>query len=457
MATLTIDYGQFLADKSQWSGGEGLRNVTLPDYLFDFQKYLTDWALRMGRSAIFADCGLGKSAIELAWGNEIVRQTNKPVLLVTPLAVGYQMLKEADKFGIEAERSRDGKISGSKIWITNYEQLHKFDPSQFIGMIGDESSAIKNYKGERKKVVVEFMRRLPFRLLCTATAAPNDFWELGTSSEALGVLGFRDMITTFFKQETQQDYLGWGRTKYRFRGHAEQPFWSWVCSWARSLRMPSDMGFSDEGYVLPPLQETEYVVDTKKARDGMLFAMSARNLQEQRDERRNSIDERCEMARKLTVKHDGPTVLWCELNAEGDRLAKEIPNAVQVSGSMSDDQKEEILIGFTKGEIERLVTKPKIGCWGLNWQHCHNVVMFPSHSYEQYYQAVRRCLRFGQENAVKCHLIVNEGEVGVLKNIRRKADQAERMFSSLVKHMNDSYDHVERNLFRDKEQVPSWL
>jgi len=455
---MTTAYEQFIREKSQHTGGDGFEPVDLPEFLYPFQKHLVEWSLRRGRAAIFADCGMGKTAMELVFGDQCVRKTNRPVLLATPIAVGAQMVQEAEKFGIEAKRSRDGKFDGTAcIWITNYEQLHKFDPADFAAFIGDESSGIKDAKSERKHDVVEFMRNIRYRLLCTATAAPNDYHELGTSSEALGLLGFRDMITTFFKQETGKDHKGWGRTKYRFRGHAQEPFWSWVCSWARSLRKPSDLGFDDAGFDLPPLIENEIVVSCEKTRDGFLFPLPGRDLQEERQERRNSIDERCDMAAEIAHNHDGATVLWCELNDEGDRLAKVVGESKQVKGSMPDEQKEEYLTAFSSGELKRLIIKPKIGAWGLNWQHCHNVVSFPSHSYEQYYQSVRRCYRFKQQNPVKVSLIVGEGEAGILKNIRRKADQSEHMFKSIVAHMKDAMHLQTSDYFPESEELPQWL
>jgi len=453
-----MSYEQFIRSKTQHAGGDGFNPSKLPAWMYDYQSALTEWACNRGRSAVFADCGMGKTAIELAFGEQVVKRLNKPVLLATPIAVGAQMIEEAAKFGIEAKRSRDGKCDGTPcVWITNYEQLHKFDPTMFGGFIGDESSCIKDAKTERKHIVTEFMRRIQYRLLCTATAAPNDFWELGTSSEALGLLGFRDMITTFFKQETGKDHLGWGRTKYRFRGHAQEPFWSWVCSWARSLRKPSDLGFSDDGFDLPPLIEKEIVVATAKTRAGMLFSLPGRDMREEREERRNSIEERCEMAADIAHDHKGQTVIWCELNPEGDALEKLVDESKQVKGSMTDEQKEEYLTAFSKGELKRLILKPKLGAWGLNWQGCHNVVSFPSHSYEQYYQAVRRCYRFKQKHPVKVSLIVGEGEAGILKNIRRKAEQSEHMFKSIVAHMKDAMHLATKDYFPEKEELPKWL
>jgi hypothetical protein len=321
----------------------------------------------------------------------------------------------------------------------------------------DESSILKNFDGATKAAVTEFMRQLPYRLLCTATAAPNDYHELGTSSEALGYLGYSDMITRFFKEDTQRDYLGWARRKYRFRGHAEIPFWRWVCSWARVCRRPSDLGFADGRFVLPELIEIEQLVENSTPRNGMLFSIPAEGLAEQREERRVTLKERCETAARHAIEHDGATVLWCHLNPEGDLLTKMIPGALQVSGSMPDEMKVERLLAFQRGDLRVLVTKPKIGCFGLNWQHCHNVVTFPSHSWEQYYQAVRRCLRFGQEHPVTVHIVTTEGEVDVLRNLQKKARSADAMFESLTRHANDVL-HIDHELvFNLQEELPTWL
>jgi len=453
------DYEQFIQTKCRWVNSCGFDAGDLPDFLYDFQDCLVRWSLGMGRSAIFADCGMGKTAMQLAWSQKVVEKTNLHVLIVTPLAVGAQTIEEASRFGITAKRSRDGKMpEGSAcIVVTNYEQLHKFDPALFAGVVCDESSGIKDFKSERKATVVEFLRTIPFRLLCTATAAPNDFWELGTSSEALGLLGFRDMITKFFKQETTKDHHGWGRTKYRFRGHAEEPFWSWVTSWARSLQKPSDLGFDDSRFVLPPLYEIPHVVDCSKTRKGKLFTMAAKDMREEREERRMTIVERCEKAVDLTNAHSGSVVLWGELNPECDLIEKSLDDCVQVKGSMPDEQKEEYLLGFAKGQIKRLVCKPKIGAWGLNFQICHKVIVFPSHSFEQYYQVVRRCYRFGQTEPVTVDMVLSEGERKIADNLQRKKEQVERMFRSLVAHMQDSMHLASSDYFPDKEELPSWL
>lgn len=452
------DYHEFILSRAQSAADCGFKARFIPGDAFDFQRHLIEWSTLKGRSSIFADCGLGKTLMQLAWAQNVIEETNRPVMIATPIAVGQQTIAEAERFGMRARRTRDGVMDDEAcIWVTNYEQLHKYDPMRFGGFVGDESSGIKDFKSERKKDVVEFTRRMPYRLLCTATAAPNDFWELGTSSEALGYLGFRDMITTFFKQETSKDQHGWGRTKYRFRGHAENPFWAWVCSWARSLRRPSDLGFDDSRFVLPELVEDHVIVEPKSALGGRLFTMAARDMQEERAERRHTLQERCEIAAGLALESEYPASIWCELNPEGDLLEKLIPESVQVKGSMSDDAKEEALLAFSAGQIKRIIIKPKIGAWGLNWQHCNRVICFPSHSYEQYYQLVRRCYRFGQKRPVRVTSIVSEGEVNILQSQTRKKAQAEAMFANIVAHMQDAMRLVSTDFFHEQEELPKWL
>lgn len=449
-------YHDLMVRRITWSSSTGFEPVIIHDWLFDFQRLLVDYAVRKGRAAIFADCGLGKTAMQLAWADNVVRFTGKKVLIVTPLAVGRQTERESEKFGIDASVRRDGSPAKNDVTITNYENLHKFSSNDFAGIVCDESSAIKNFDGKRREIVTEFCKSLKYRLLCTATAAPNDFHELGTSSEALGYLGYRDMLTTFFKLEQSVGGLGWGRSKYRFRGHAEHPFWRWVVSWARAIRQPSDIGCSDDGYILPPLHESENVIIDSKPRQGMLFSTPARGLREEREERRTTIVERCERVAELSRTSD-PVVVWCHLNPEGDMLERLIPDAVQVKGSMHDEKKEEYLHGFSNGDYRVLVTKPKIGCWGLNWQHCNRVVTFPSHSFEQYYQAVRRCWRFGQDRDVYVDVVTTMGEAGVLANLREKQEKTERMFKGLVSCMNREIAHEARHDFIQKDEVPTWL
>lgn len=455
-----MQYESFLDKKTQSIATNLIAEIPpLNPSLFDFQRHLTDHALRRGRSAIFADCGLGKTPIELSWADTMVNMTAGNVLVLTPLAVSAQMIGEAEKFGIEARRSSDGTVHRG-ITITNYERLHHFNPADFVGVVCDESSILKSFDGARRGEITAFMRKVKYRLLATATAAPNDYIELGTSSEALGHLGHMDMLNRFFKNDLNNSAQGRMRgevIKWRFKGHAERPFWRWVCSWARACRKPSDLGFSDDRFILPALVETEHLVEARTLADGMLFALPAAGLKEQREERRRTIQERCDRVASLVNGTGEPALVWCHLNDESDMLESLIPDALQVSGADSDDAKEEKLTAFANGKARVLVTKPKIGAWGLNFQHCAHVTMFPSHSFEQYYQAIRRCWRFGQTRPVRVDLVTTEGERGVLKNMQRKAAQADRMFSHLVEEMASELAIKKVNTFTQMEEVPSWL
>lgn len=454
-----MNYAEFLDAKAQIGGNHGFRPIVMPDFLFDFQSALVEWALLKGRAAIFADCGLGKTAMELVWSDNVVRKTNANVLLLTPLAVTHQIQAEAERFGIEAKVSRDGRAHRG-ITIANYEKLHLFDSGQFVGIACDESSILKSFDGATRLAITTFSRKLPYRLLATATAAPNDFTELGTSSEALGYLGHMDMLNRFFKNDLNNSATGRMRgevIKWRLKGHAELPFWRWVCSWARAIRKPSDLGFDDSRFVLPELIEREHMVEANTLAEGMLFALPAVGLKEQRDERRRTIDERCERAASLVRDTGQPAMVWCHLNAEGDLLERLITDAIQVSGSDSDDAKEEKLLAFSRNEARVLVTKPAIGAWGLNFQHCAHMTFFPSHSFEQYYQGVRRCWRFGQKRPVHVDIITTEGERGVLSNLQRKATQADRMFSNLVSEMNAALSIERSQQFAKQMELPAWL
>jgi len=452
-------YEAFLRDKTQAGANSGFDPVWMPDYLFDFQREIVDWAVRKGRAAVFADCGLGKTPMGLTWASNVARKTGKPVLYLTPLAVVSQTVREAVKFGVEAVQSREGASTGHII-VTNYERLKYFNHSDFGGVVCDESSILKSFAGQRRGEITTFMRKVPYRLLQTATAAPNDYVELGTSSEALGYMGHMDMLNRFFKNDLNNSATGRmaGEViKWRLKGHAEGPFWRWVCSWARAIRRPSDLGFDDAAFILPALNEVEHLVDAQNLAEGMLFALPAVGLKEQREERRRTVEERCEKVAAL-VNHTGqPALVWCHLNDEGDMLERMIPDAVQVSGSDSDDKKELHLESFAEGRARVLITKPKIGAWGLNFQHCNHLTVFPSHSFEQYYQAVRRCWRFGQKRAVRVDIVTTEGDRGVMRNLQRKAEQADEMFTRLVAEMNNALGIERANNMTKKMEVPAWL
>jgi hypothetical protein len=359
---------------------------------------------------------------------------------------------------VEAAVSRDGRIA-ERVTITNYERLEKFDTAAFGGVVCDESSAIKAFDGKRRAIVTEFLRTHKYRLLCTATAAPNDYIELGTSSEALGRLGHMDMLARFFTNKTKSSApMGgrFGRTTeppWRFKGHAEEAFWQWVASWARAIRRPSDLGFADTGFELPPLEQHQHVIGGMVPPGGA--PSEAVGLREERAEARRTLIDRCEQAAVL-LAGAGSAVAWCQLNDESMVLSNIIGGAVEVSGSDSIDAKEEALTAFSRGEIRVLVTKPSIGGWGLNWQHCNRMTFFPSHSFEQYYQAIRRCWRFGQTRPVQVHIVTTSRAGGALASLQRKSLQADRMFEALTTHMRNA-THIDRSHTYDLPvEVPKW-
>lgn len=437
-----MTYDEILSRRRQFSGDSGFEAAWFPDKIFPFQRSLVEWACLKGRAALFEDVGLGKSIQQLTWAQNVIMRTNKPVLLLTPLSVGPQMVKEGRKFGVDTVRSKDGKHDGkARVVVANYQRLHMFSANDFSGIVCDESSILKNADGETRQAVIDFARRMPYRLLATATPSPNDLIELGNSSEALGYMGFQDMITRFFKkvdEKARNSRKDENRGEnWRFRGHAGGEFWRWVTSWARAVRKPSDMGFSDDGYILPPLDVRQHIVQAGSRPDGFLFDMPAVGWKEQRSARNRSVQQRCEMAAELCVAHPS-SLAWCYLNPEGDLLEKLIPDSVQISGADSDDAKEEKIEAFLSGQAKRLVSKPSVCGFGLNFQHCAHQTFFPSHSYEAYHQCVGRSLRFGQKKRVRIDIITSEAESHVLENLERKTRQAETMFENLVKLMHHS-------------------
>ena len=455
-----MSYASFLDAKTHEGAEHGFAAGWMPDGLFDFQEAMVEWAVRMGRCALFEDCGMGKTVQFLTWAENVARETDGRVLILSPLAVAAQTEREAAKFGITVERSSDGRFT-ERLVIANYERLHLFDPDDFSGVVCDESSILKSFDGARRWEITKFMRKVPYRLLCTATAAPNDYTELGTSSEALGRMGHADMLSRFFTNRLNHASAN-GRRQYgeaaewRFKGHAELPFWRWVCSWARALRKPSDLGFEDGAFILPDLNVRTHLIDSERPPEDRLFAVAATTLYDQRQERRRTLNERCEAAAQLATSSD-PALVWCHLNDEGDMLERLIPGAVQVSGKDSDQEKERKFMAFADGDVRALVTKPSIGAWGLNFQHCAHIVYFPSHSYEQYYQAVRRCWRFGQTRDVRVDIVLTEGERKVMDNLARKAESADEMFGHLVREMQNAQAVRKRAAATNATEVPAWL
>jgi len=389
-------YKEFIGAKQLRKSRCGFDPIWMPDFLYDFQLHLTDWAIRKGRAALFEDCGLGKTPQVLVWAENVIRKTNRPVLILAPLAVSKQFVREGEKFDIEVHNSRDGGVVKG-INVVNYERLDRFDARDFSGVVADESSILKSFDGKMRRRITDFLSKVDYRLLDTATPAPNDYIELGTSAEALGVMGRNQMLGMFFS------HSGKSTQDWKLKGHARKAYWQWVIKWARAIRKPSDFGFEDGAFELPPLTTKYHILPSKSEGNGHGFLCYANTLEEQRAERRLSLRDRCSKVAEL-IPSDRPAVVWCHLNDEGDLLEKMIPDAVQVAGRDRDDVKEDRVVAFSAGQIRVLVTKPKICGWGVNWQHCSDVFCFCSHSWESYYQLVRRCWRFGQNKEVEVNV-----------------------------------------------------
>lgn len=402
--------------------------------LFQFQHDITAWALRRGRAALFAGTGLGKSLMELSWAQAVANETGKPILHMAPLAVSGQMVREAAKFGIAAHLANSQAQVDGGINITNYQKLDHFNPDHFGGVILDESSILKSVDGHYRTKLIERCAAVPFRLAATATPAPNDFMELGNHAEFLGVMSYTDMLATFFTHD------GGETQKWRLKGHAETDFWKWMASWAVMIRKPSDLGYANDGYELPPLRQQQHMVQADYAPSmdtGLLFPMEATTMQDRISARRDTVAERVAMAVKITPS-DRPFVWWCNLNAESDALTKAIPGAVETKGSDPDDVKERKLTDFSEGRTRVLVTKPSVAGFGMNWQHCADTGFVGlNDSFEQVFQAIRRFWRFGQTKPVNVHFIAAETEGAVVANLRRKEIDADRMAAAMVMHMAD--------------------
>jgi hypothetical protein len=450
------EYQAFIESKTHLAGEFGFAPIYDNPHCHDFQRHLIDWSMRRGRAATFADCGLGKTLMQLVWAQNVVEKTNRPVLVLAPLSVSSQTVEEAAKFDLEAMRSPDGKVAGgARIITTNYERLHHFDPSDFAGVVCDESSILKNFDGAIREGITKFMRKVEYRAMFTATPSPNDYTELGTSSEALGDMAYMDMLQAFFKSNDDTLHPAHIGQQWTFKGHAEPHFWRWVASWARAVRRPSDLGYSDAAWVLPELIEIRHEIESKPL-DGQLFAMPVKGLPEEREERKATIRERCDEAARLLTQHESG-VAWCHFNAEAEYLSEIIPGAVNLSGADSDEAKDEKFVAFRAGQIKYLVTKPKIAALGVNWQHCNACTYFDDYSYEQYYQAVRRFWRFGQKRPVTVHQIGTTSLANVAKSRKRKAEAADKMFAEMMAHMVQAQSH--RKIFGNgmKVEKPKWL
>ncbi len=452
------DYQKFLEQKKHSIGNFGFDANYIPDMAFDFQKHIIEKAVKKGRMAIFADTGLGKTLMQISIAKNVVNHTNKKVLILTPLAVAFQFIIEAEKMGIDdIEYSKDGKHS-KKIVICNYERLHYFNSKDFECVILDESSILKNFDGKIKGQITAFIKKIKYRFLSTATPSPNDFIELGTSSEALGYMGYMDMLGKFFKNNQNSIDPKHAGEKFYLKPHAEKDFFSWVNQWSMMIKMPSDIGFSDEKYNLPRLDINKHVVRNNSTIDVngqiQMFNIVAKSFHEIRHEQKETISERCDKAVELA--RGKTSVYWCNLNDESSMIKEMDSEAIEILGSMSIDKKEDILMNFAKGNIDRIITKAKMTGMGLNWQHCNHSVFFPTYSYEQYYQAIRRFWRFGQTKNVTIDMVISDGQTRVLESLQQKTNKAIKLYENLTKNVNSTFQD-NRKEFNEQITKPKFI
>ena len=391
--------------------------------MFLFQRDITRWALAKGRAAVFAGTGLGKTVMQLEWANQVCITTGLDVLILAPLAISSQTVKEGAKFAIKVNLCRDQSDVKPGINITNYELLHKFDLSKFGGVVLDESSILKSFTGSVRTAIIEGFRHTQFKLACTATPAPNDHMELCNHAEFLGVMTRSEMLAMFFVHD------GGSTSKWRIKGHAVETFWIWVANWAVMMQKPSNLGYEDHGFELPPLNIHQITVEVENSG----FDGEALTLSDRQQARRESIDERVKACADLVNGSDEPWIVWCNLNDESDKLTQEIENAVEIRGSHKPEYKEQTMIGFTEGNVQKLVTKASIAGFGMNWQHCSKMAFVGlSDSFEQLYQAIRRCWRFGQTKPVDVYIITAKAEGAVVRNIQRKEDDFNTMLDGMI-------------------------
>ena len=453
-----MNYKEFLENKRHSIGNAGFEPVYMPSMAFDFQKEIITRSVQKGRIAVFADTGLGKTLMQLSIAQNVVVKTNRKVLVLTPLAVAFQFILEAEKLGIDdIEYSKDGKHT-KKIVVCNYERLHYFNSSEFEAVILDESSILKNFDGKIKSAITSFIKKVPYRFLSTATPSPNDFIELGTSSEALGYMGYTDMLGKFFKNAANSIDPKHAGEKWYLKPHAEKDFFSWVNQWSIMVKMPSDIGFSNDRYILPELITNTHTVKNESLLDVngqiQMFNKPAKGFNEVRHEVKQTINQRCEKAVELT--QDKTSVYWCNRNEESKLLNNLDSEAVEIIGSQSIDKKEEILLAFANGDIKRLITKASMTSFGLNWQHCNHTVYFPTYSYEQYYQAIRRFWRFGQKNKVTVDVVMSDGQTSVMDSLKKKTEKAIQLYQNLTKNVNGSFEESQKE-FNKKIELPKFI
>ena len=459
-----MEYREFLKTKKIVNEASGFECDERNPALFDWQNDVVKWALRKGKCAIFSDCGTGKTRLLLQWGQKVHEHEGKPILILAPLAVAQQTKREGEKCGIDVKIVRDKSDCVNGLNITNYEMLGHFDPEYFVGVILDESSIIKHKDGKTRQMIQDMFEETKFKLCCTATPAPNDFMELGTHAQFLGVMRQTEMLATFFVHD------GGETQNWRLKGHAEKKFFEWVAVWAACFRRPQDLGYEEDGYELPELRIHEETVESKGTEliDGqiMMFAPVGKTLLERRSARRNSLEDRVARAAEIANATEEQVLVWCDLNSESKALTAAIRDAVEVEGSMSLEEKENGITGFLRGERRVLVSKPSIAGFGINAQNAHiEIFVGLSDSFEAYYQAVRRCWRFGQDHPVDVYIIISDAEGAVKENIQRKQRDAERMTDELIAFTKEFLQSDMRQTKRDVEEyyafeemeVPEWM
>lgn len=452
------EYRAFIASRGIAASRHGFEPRPINSAAKVHQRAVVDFALRRGRSAAFLDTGLGKSFIELEFARQCAEETGKPSLILTPLAVAGQMIREGQKFGIDARQVRDQSQVGAGVMVANYERLAKLAPEAFGAVVLDESGILKSYAGRTRAAIQEAFEATPYKLAATATPSPNDHTELGNHAEFLGVMRQQEMLSKWFINDTSTASQEW-----RLKGHAQADFWRWVASWARCATLPSDLGGDDTGYVLPEIDRHMHQVAADRMQDvaqGMLFRIPDMNATSFHAEKRLTIRQRCEKAAELAT-HDRPVTVWCETNDESELLAKIVPGAIEVHGSLDSDEKERRLLGFANGQYRAIVTKPKLAGFGVNWQHCaHAVFASISFSYEQHYQAVRRSHRFGQSERVRNDVVIADTEASIWNVINEKSAKHDEMKRSMAAVMREAQTEGARRVVYDRPldlAFPYWI
>lgn len=426
------DYLKFIDSKKAADIPSGFACDVTGTSLFDFQAAIDTWALKRGRAAIFADTGLGKTPMQAVWADKVCKHTGGNVIIAAPLCVAQQTVEMAAQFGIKIKYCRDESQIEDGITITNYEMLERFDLESFMGVVLDESSILKSHTSKTRQFIVDAFKATPYKLSCTATPSPNDFMELSNQAAFLGVMSQQEMLATFFTHD------GGDTAKWRLKGHGKTRFWEWMATWAICIKNPSDIGFEGSQYILPPLNMLEHVTESEKMLEGQLFAVVAQSLTERREAKRSSLHERIDLAAQIANSTDEQVIVWCHLNDESTALAAAINGSVEVTGSLTQSEKERRIMAFTDGTARVLVSKPSICGFGMNWQKCSQMIFAGMNdSFESYYQAVRRCHRFGQTKQVTVHIITADTEGAVKANIERKQQQADEMSAQMVAHMRE--------------------